>query len=82
MANTQPRFKYVRLLPLRLSEGLVQQCSPNSAWTEGDDQGKLCAGHKRNAHPCCTELSITSSSGSRVPRVSHRACHPQRYQHV
>jgi hypothetical protein len=55
----------------------VQQCSPNSAWTE--DQGKLCTSHKRNAHPCCTELFITCSSGSRVPRGSYRACHPQRY---
>jgi hypothetical protein len=69
--------------PLVLSEGQsVQQCSPNSAWTEGEDQGKLCTGHKRNAHPCCTELCIMSSSGSRVPRDSHRACHPQCYPYV
>jgi hypothetical protein len=60
----------------------VQQCSPNSAWTEGEDQGKLCTGHKRNAHLRCTELCITSSSGSSVPRGSHRASHPQRYPYV
>ena len=54
----------------------------SAPWTEGEDQGKLCTGHKRNAHPCCTELCITSSSGSRVLRGSHRACHPQRYTYV
>jgi len=83
MATMQFRFKSAWLLSLGLSEGQsVQQCSPNSAWTEGEDQGKLCTGHKRNAQPCCTEPCITSSSGSRVPRGSHRACHPQRYPYV
>jgi hypothetical protein len=50
--------------------------------TEGEDQGKLCTGHKRNAEPYCTELCTTSSSVSRVPRGSHRACRPQRYPYV
>jgi hypothetical protein len=50
--------------------------------TEGEDQRKLCTGHKRNAHPCCTELCITSSSGLRVPRGSHQACHPECYPYV
>jgi len=64
-------FKSVWLPPLGLSEGQsVQQCSSNSARTEGEDQGKLCTGHKRNAHPRCTELHIMSSSGSRVPSMS------------
>jgi hypothetical protein len=60
----------------------VQQCSPSSAWTEREDQGKSWTGHKRNAHPCCREPCIKSSSGSRAPTGSHRACHPQRYPYV
>jgi len=51
IATMQSGFKSVWLLPLGLSEGQsVQQCSSNSAWTEGEDQGKLCSVHKRNAH--------------------------------
>ena len=81
--TTQSRFKSVWLLHLGLSEGQsVQQCSPNSAWTEGEDQGKLCTGHKRDAHLCYTELFIRSSNGSIVPRGSHRACQPHRYTYV
>jgi hypothetical protein len=76
-------FKSVWLLLLGLSEGQsVQLCSLNSAQTEGEDQEKLCTGHKRNAHPCCTELCITSSSGSRVPRGSNQASHLQRFPYV
>ena len=56
-ATMQPRFKSMWFLPLGLSEGKsVQQCSPNSAWTEGEDQGKVCTGHKRNAHPLYRNL--------------------------
>jgi hypothetical protein len=63
-------------------EQSVQHCSLNSAWTEGEDQGKLRTGHKRNAHLCCTELCITSWSSSRVPRGSLRARHLQHYLYV
>jgi hypothetical protein len=76
-------FKSVWLLPLGLSEEQsVLQCTLKCARTEGEDEGKLCTGHKRNARPCSTELCIMSSSVSRVPRGSHRACHPQRYPYV
>jgi hypothetical protein len=49
-------------------------------WKRGSR--KVVTGHKRNARLCCTELCITSSSGSRVPRGSHQVCHPQRYPYV
>jgi len=52
MATMQSRFKSVWLLPLGLSEGQnVQQCSLNSVWTEGEDQGKFVYRSQQECSP-------------------------------
>jgi hypothetical protein len=74
-------FKSVWLLLLELSAGQsIQQCSPNSARTEGQDQGKLCTGHKRNAHRVLQNFvlrlqAVWESQGAHIEHVIHNATH-------